>query len=248
MKILNRYLVVWMLGLALSLCAWTGASAEPTFELGLKAGVGVAKLHGGDTEGLEVFSDEDLGITVESDITDLKLGFVGGGYVMLHVTDQFGARVEALYFQKGGKGEFSGEITTPVTASYDGEATFTLDYFEVPLLGVVTFPAGPSGKVELFAGPSVGFNANAKAKVEVNVDGESSEEEEDIEDIKSIDFSGVVGAGFVLSLAKVNLFAEARYMHGFTKVDDSDAKADIKTSAFGFMVGIGFPLLPSVTP
>jgi hypothetical protein len=96
----------------------------------------------------------------------------------------------------------------------------------------------------------VGFNLTAETETEITVGGETESETEDIEDIKSTDFGGVIGVGFTLGLTSANLFADARWEYGFTKIVDAADEVDVKNSAFAFMVGVGFPLggPPSPTP
>jgi hypothetical protein len=211
----------------------TDAVAQTSWEIGLRAGMGGAKLTGDDVEAFTFYLDEST--YVQGDIGDMRMGFVGGGYATAHINEQFAVRLEALYLQKGGKGDLVGEIGgTPFAL----EMTFKLDYVEFPLLAVVSFPAGSSGTFDIFAGPAVSFNLSAE--IEAKAGGQSASE--DLEGVSSVDFGGVLGAGFTLALTSVDLFADARWEWGFTSIDDSEIEADIKNSAFGFMVGVGFPL------
>ena len=231
MKMLSRALVLGMACLALSLPSWTDAVAQTSWEFGLKAGVSAAKLSGDDTK-YEFTVDSDN--FEKGELGDMKLGFVGGGYATMHLNKQFGLRLEALYIQKGGEGTVEGEDGgVPYTADW----TATLDYFEIPLLAVFSIPAGTSGIFDIFAGPAVGFNVTAKEKYE----SASGSEEADIEDVTGTDFGGVLGVGFTLALDSMNLFADARWEMGFTNIIDVE-DADVKNNAFGFMIGVGFPL------
>jgi len=239
-KMLSRALMLGLVCLALTLPSWRDAVAQPSFEFGLKAGASAAKLTGDDTKAYEFQVDADN--FEKGNMSDMKLGLVGGGYAIMHVNDRFGVRLEALYFQKGGKGSAEGEDEG---VPYTADMTFKLDYFEIPILAVATFPAGPSGTFDIFAGPALGINLSGKQKTEWTAGGLSGTDEEDIEDIKSTDFGGVVGVGFTYALSTVNLFADARWEMGFTSiVDDPEAEdeVDIKNMGFAFMVGVGFPL------
>jgi len=233
MRVYARWFSIGFLGALLLFPMWTDAIAQTTWEIGLKAGMGGAKLTGDDVKSFTFFVDE-LNY-VEGDVEDMKMGFVGGGYATAHFAKQFGVRLEALYVQKGGTGDLTGEFDG---FPFQVEMSFKLDYIEFPLLAVVSFPAGTSGTFDLFAGPAVAFNLNAE--LEVEAEGQSASE--DIENASSTDFGGVVGAGFTLALTSVNLFADARWEWGFTNIVDSDLDADIKNNAFGFMIGVGFPL------
>jgi len=237
MRLFARMLAAGLLGILFLVPAWTEAAAQTSWEFGLKAGVSATKLTGDDAKAFTIVLDQDN--YLEGDIGDTKVGFVGGGYATMHVNQQFGVRLEALYFQKGGKGELSGEITAiPVSA----DMTWKIDYFAFPLLAVVSFPTSPSGTFNIFAGPAVGFNLSAKSEIEVTALGQTQTETSDMENISSTDFGGVVGAGFTLALTSVNIFADARWEWGFTTLDDGESAADVKNSALGFMVGVAFPL------
>ncbi len=237
MRLSARLWIVGVIGALLMFPAWTDTLAQPSWEIGLKTGVGTTKLSGDDVKNFSFFVDTDN--FIEGDIGDMRLGFVGGGYGTIHVNDQFGVRLEALYFQKGGKGDITGEVGG---VPFTGDLTFKVDYFEVPLLAVFSFPAGPSGTFDVFAGPALGFNLTGEMETEITVAGESVTETQDLEDIKSTDFGGVLGAGFTLSLTSVDLFADARWEYGFTKIIDTEDEVDLKNNAFAFMIGVGFPL------
>jgi hypothetical protein len=225
MKLSARVITAAAVALLFLAPAWTGALAQPSWEFGLKAGVSATKLTGDAVKDIGYYDH-------------MKVGFVGGGYATMHMNTQFGG-LEALYFQKGGKGSLDG-VESGQTFSAD--VTWTLDYFELPLLAVYSIPAGVSGSFDIFAGPALGFKVSSKSKEEWTAGAESGTIEEDINNVKSTDFGGVVGVGFTMGLSSVDLFADARWEWGFTKLDDSEAKADVKNSAFGFMVGVGFPL------
>ncbi len=241
----------------------TGVSAglaQPSFEFGLRGGLGLSKLSGSDLEVTQA-GTMDLGSgytgvgAIRSSIKDMKAGFVGGAYATVHVNPRFGVRVEALYTMKGGKGDNTGSIDVydpsnnfVGTMSLTGTNRMTLNYFELPVLGVLSFPAGPTSTFELFAGPAFAFRTTAEIKEEDTVtfmgQAETQSATTDIKDsIKGTDFGGVLGAGMTFKIGEPVLFAEARWTAGFTKIDDAADGADWKNNAFGFQVGVGFPLI-----
>lgn len=237
MKMLSRALVLGIVCLALSLPCWTDAVAQTSWELGLKAGVSSTKLSGDDTKYEETIDADNY---YKSDTSDMKVGFVGGGYATMHMNKKFGLRLEALYFQKGGKGTAEG---ADGGFAFTADETYTLDYFELPLLAVFSIPAGTSGTFDIFAGPAFAFNVTAKQKSEWTGEGDSGTDEEDIEDIKSSDIGGVLGVGFMFGMDSLNLFADARWEMGFSSIVDVEGEdVDIKNQAFAFMIGVAFPL------
>ncbi len=243
MKHFARLLAVGLLGVLFLIPAWTDATAQMTWELGIKAGVSAAKLSGDDTK-MEMIEDEDN--YYKSDMGDLKLGFVGGGYATMHMNKKFGVRLEALYFQKGGKGTAEG---ADLGFEFTADETYTLDYFELPLLAVFSIPAGTSGTFDIFAGPAFAFNVTAKQKSEWTGEGDSGTDEGDIEDIKSNDIGGVIGIGYMFAMDSMNLFADARWEMGFSSIVDVEGEdIDVKNQAFAFMIGVAFPLAGSDAP
>jgi hypothetical protein len=180
----------------------------------------------------------------KADISDMKIGFVGGGYATMQVNKSFGVRLEALYFQKGGKGTAEG---ADLGFAFTADETYTLDYFELPLLAVFSLAAGTSGKFDIFAGPAFAFNVTAKQKSEWTGEGESGTDEGDLEDIKSSDIGGVIGIGYTFGMESMNLFADARWEMGFSSIVDVE-DVDVKNNAFAFMLGVAFPLASGGEP
>ena len=235
MKLFSRVCIVGLLSALFLAPVWTDARAQMTWELGIKAGVSAAKLSGDDTKYEETIDADNY---YKSDISDMKIGFVGGGYATMHMNKKFGLRLEALYFQKGGKGTAEG---ADGGFAFTADETYTLDYFELPLLAVFSIPAGTSGTFDIFAGPAFAFNVTAKTKSEWTGEGESGTDEEDLEDIKSSDIGGVLGIGYMFAMDSMNLFADARWEMGFSSIVDVE-DVDVKNQAFAFMIGVAFPL------
>ncbi|UCG51597.1 MAG: PorT family protein [Candidatus Latescibacterota bacterium] len=242
--------------------SWTSVSAQPSFEFGVKGGLGFAKLSGDETSDTEFFYwDLGGGYYAEGEVIidfgDMKLGFVGGAYAALQIVDQFGVRLEALYFKKGGKGDNSGQVglydpADNLLESIDvsGENTVTLDYFEFPILGVISFPVGTQARFDIFAGPALAFKTSAEAEIELTLtaDGQSETEKETMDisdDVKGTDFGGIIGAGLTFDLQQVTLFFDARWEYGFTEIFEHPDDPELKNSAFSFIAGMGIPLAKS---
>jgi hypothetical protein len=209
------------------------AAAQVTWEAGVKGGVGMGKMTG-DVESTE----SDGTVTVTQNIDSYRTGFSGGGFATAKITKDFGVRLEALYSQKGGKGDFSVDDGTNVVT---GDATFKFDYFELPLLAVGTFAAGTKTMIEVFGGPVFGFNTGANLLLEA----EGQSDETDISDsVNSTDFGATVGAGLViLAHPKANVVIDGRYTFGLTNVaKDAPEDFDLKNSDIVFMAGVSFPI------
>jgi opacity protein-like surface antigen len=209
----------------------TLASAQVTWSAGVKGGINLSTPTGDDAKLVAVDSEANV---FESDIDGYRTGFLGGGFVTAKIHENFGVRLEALFAQKGGKGELT---DAPHTQDYQ----LKVDYVEIPLLAIAMFPAHDKATVHASVGPTISFNTNAK---EIWVfDGE--EGELDIDEItKSTDFGITLGAGIDVKVhERVTVIIDARYNRGLTKVQtDGDGQdIDIKNSAFGIMAGLSFP-------
>jgi len=186
-------------------------------QIGPKAGLNIANLGGDD-------ADELIGESFDS-----KTGFGGGIFFMYQFSNMFAIQPEAYYSMKGATYKEGGV-----------EFTYTLDYFEVPLLLKLIIPIeGSNIRPSIFAGPAIGFNTTSKVKVEF--DGESQEEDLK-DDIKSTDFSLVFGGGIGFMVGKNELGVDIRYILGLSSIDDSSEAFDLKNTAISFNVYFGFSL------
>lgn len=158
-------------------------------------------------------------VTGDVDNTDARTGLMVGVYTSFAVPGSpISIQPEVLYSQQGYK------MDDPEF----GEATAKIDYIKVPVLAKFSFGGGGMISPQIYAGPYIGFKANAKAEV----DGE----EQDIENIKSTDFGVSVGADlFINSLFSLG----ARYSAGLTSIAD-EGGADVNNSVFSIVAGIEF--------
>jgi hypothetical protein len=202
--------------------AAVSAQAAATWTLGFKGGVSIADLEGDD---------------VDSDETDKRVGFVGGGFAQVDLSPNFGIRLEALYHMKGASSDSAG-----------ADLTIQLDYFELPLLLVGQIPASQSVTVSAFAGPVVGFNVSANA--EASVGGLTGSV--DIGDyVAGFEFGLAFGLGASFEAGAAVITFDGRYDLGLQTVDDGLAtvfdastgtELDIMNRGFSVMAGLGFPL------
>jgi len=196
--------VVCALALAITSDAW---AAEGSYA-GVRGGVNMADITGDDAEGL-----------------DSRNGFMGGAFYGIDWED-FGVRIDGLYVQKGAEGDF---------AAPDGdvhETIIRLDYLELPVLFMVGFPTGDEFAVNLFAGPTFGFNL--KAEAEIPEHGETVEM-----DVETFELGAAIGGGFEYILSSMSFVADLRYAMGGTSISD---EFDGKNSGVGVTVGVKFPL------
>ncbi len=193
----------------------TDTSAQTV--IGVKGGIGIASLSlDPDVEGF-----------------DSRTTFTGGGFATFSLGETFFLQPEVLYAPKGAKGDIEGV-----------DATFALDYIEVPLLIGAAFDLGSSSvKPRVFAGPSVAFEIGCDVSgSEGGTSVSLSCSEIDLE-TKSVDFGLVFGAGVAIPLGSVQLIIDGRYDLGLSDINDTEGDdSSVKNRAWQFMAGVGFPI------
>lgn len=213
---------------AMALLALAASANAASNQFGVKGGVAIQELGGDDADDFESQMEN-------------RSGFVGGAYFQSDFSDNFGLRVEGLYFMKGASGDSAGV-----------ELTIKLDYLEFPVLLMGHLPLGESGRISLFGGPTVGFNMNSEA--EASFMGASASF--DIGDaISSFELGLTFGAGLSFNVGSVILGVDGRYGYGLTTVVDDDIDIDedgipdfggedfdVINQGFAVMASIGFPL------
>lgn len=160
---------------------------------GVKGGVNFGKFVGDDAD-------------IFSDALDEKYNFgYGGGLFISLPIDPLDIRIEALYQQNGAKYEGEEEGVT-------GTYTVQLNWIDIPVL--VGINAGP---IRVFAGPYIDYFLGGKFKLEVSYEGESFDEDEDIEsdDLQSINYGFIGGVAFGVG----GLELEVRYSQGLNTLD-----------------------------
>jgi opacity protein-like surface antigen len=194
---------------------------EKSVYFGLKLGLNVADVDG---------SVSAFGLTEDLE-TDTRLGFCGGVFVSIALSEWFAIQPEILYSMKGENDRI-------------GDGALELHYIELPILAKLTIPTQSVVTPTLFLGPAVSFNVDAKAKAF----GQSV----DIGDyVGTIDVGLTFGGGVDFALGSVKLILDGRYTLGLVNVADfpSDASSilgvpgaslDVKNRTISFMVGLGF--------
>jgi hypothetical protein len=109
---------------------------------GVKGGVNIADITGDNLDGL-----------------DSRNRFIGGAFYGMDFTDDFGVRIDGLYVQKGAEGPI------PIDDGDIHDVIISLDYIEFPVLFMVGFPTSDTFAVNLFAGPTFGFNITAEMEI-----------------------------------------------------------------------------------
>ncbi len=182
------------------------------FTVSAKAQTTSFGLKAGMTAANMKFSGSGMSVSMKS-----KIGYYAGAFADIGVSDQFSVQPELFYSLLGSKIDVN---------SGEGSVTGTED------LGYINLPVLLKYNKEgfsAFLGPQISYLLSAKSK-------SGGQTTDDKSNLKSTDFSGVIGAGYTLT----NGFGfDARYQLGLSDIAKSSAgEGTVKNSAF--MVGIHY--------
>lgn len=177
------------------------SSSDAQVQYGVKAGANFYKFSG---------SDANVGNVSPK----FKVGFAGGGFANIALSEMFSIQPELLYSMEGSKYEQGGE-----------KIVFKTNYINIPLLVQYNTSSGFYGET----GPQLGILGSAKATY-----GSMSQDFKD--QLKGINFSWAVGLGYKLTNG---LGVGARYNIGLMKVDKQTSD-DVKVG--GFHIGLFYTL------
>jgi opacity protein-like surface antigen len=215
--------LILVVGIILLLCVAANAQkpVPGVTGMGFKLGFDVAKINT-DYNELDEFLDS-------------RVGFIGGAYITYSLNRQFAIQPEILYVNKGAAKDL---ILI--------NATWAIDYLEVPVL--LKFDIVPNGPVHpnLFVGPAMSVLMSSKFHV-LDYDFDVSD------GMKTMDFGLVFGGG----LDYKRFTFDVRYTLGLTNTVDAakvnkitEAEPDdwyylegdpsIKNTNLSFMVGVRF--------
>jgi hypothetical protein len=235
------------------LLAATGADAQQRWMAGLKAGGNAADLRGSQAG---IFLSYPPYLSVQAPLSEKAVRFTGGGFIRMYVNDVFSLQAEALYTQNGGKGAMTGTVLYKASNNEEylgdisGEMNVSMDYVQVPVLGIFSFPGGESWVLTAFGGISTGFLVDANAKVEGEItfpQGNLSSTKVgysqtlDISSmISSVDVGGLLGVGLEIGVGNVQLLFDARLTFGFISVLE-EGDEGVYNQAIAVSGGVGIP-------
>ncbi|WP_339889953.1 porin family protein [uncultured Flavobacterium sp.] len=202
------YLIVVALGLVHTVNAQDSGStkAKNDIAIGIKAGLNISNFVGDDA----------------GDANSL-IGFNGGIFVELKVSDKFYIQPEVLFSTQGSKSDL-------LLEGNNIDISFKTKYINIPVMAKYNV----AKDFQLEVGPYVGFLVDADAKVTFQGQSESVDV---MEVLKSNDFGLNFGFNYDFSDA---IFFNARYAAGLVQIGDTGSEDDIKNSVIQF--GLGFRL------
>ncbi|MEO6220187.1 MAG: porin family protein [Ginsengibacter sp.] len=147
--------------------------------------------------------------------TDSKIGFYGGVFAEIGISENFAVQPELLYSLLGAK---SSDAT-------NGDDKINLSYVSVPVLAKYI-----KDGLSIVLGPQIGFLVSAKEKT-------SGSNEDVKDDFETTDISGVIGAGYTT----ISGFGfDARYQLGLSNIAKDSGGGKLKNNAFMFGVHYRF--------
>lgn len=174
-------------------------------------------------------------ITDDKD-ADMKVGFFAGVYGEFMLSEKFSIQPEILYSTQGTKYKENGSNEF---GSYAVDATFKLDYINVPVMAKYYI----NDKFSIEAGPYVGFLLKGIVSYDVSVSNENeSVSDGDYIDLKdqlnTVDFGLGFGAGYKVNS---NISLGLRYNIGLTDVEE-DAGDEMGSKNSVFQLSFGYKL------
>jgi len=126
------------------------------------------------------------------------------------------------------------------------KVTTDLNYMEVPVLAKYNFGNGKVGGY-VTAGPTMSYATGGRLRTAANfiIDFNVLDRKFDFDDldINKFDIGASIGAGGTVNLGGANLFLDARYTHGFNKLDNIPViDLDFKNRGFAVTTGFMIPL------
>lgn len=146
------------------------------------------------------------------------------------ISDDLGVEVGGAYAEKGAARRVRGM-----------DATFKLDYMELPVLFRLGIPTLGFMSPHVLLGPAVALevgcnSAGGDQALPCNSRGA---------EVKAVDVGAMAGAGFSLPISgPLSVSLEVFYDVGLVSIDDSASPEDVKNRAWSFLVGVGFPIEP----
>ena len=203
--------------------------------LGLKGGVNIANI-----------STPEITLVNISDVKTNK-SFTVGAVAEFGIANGFAIQTEVNYTKKGfiineGIPLELANIPLPIGV----KVTTDLNYIEVPILAKYNFGNGKVGGY-VTAGPTMSYASNGRFRTAANffIDFNVVDQKFNFDDlnISKFDIGASVGAGGTVNLGGMKLFVDARYTHGFNKLDNIPViDLDFKNRNFALTTGFLIPL------
>ncbi len=212
----QRGIIAFLLGCLL--LSATAVSAQTEARLGAKAGLSMYNFSG----------DAVWKVNADSRV------FVDFGvFAEIGVARNIAIRPELNYVSKGASRDYVVDVggAGPLSVTEDAKLT----YLQVPVLVKYTFPLQGKVQPSIFVGPAIAFNVSGKD--DISGYGDSRDGNKDIANVKSTDFSGIVGAAVSFPLGKMTGSFGVRYDMSFGKAFDDMDPNSVPENEVAFLQG-----------
>ncbi len=211
---MKKCALIFAAALLLTALAPQPVAAAVDFDLGIKAGVSLAKIKWSD----------------ETEATCNLIQPVFGVFASFNLTKNIAIQPEIYLLTQGGTDEYTYDLDT-----YAFKALYR--YIHIPVLAKVRLMNEGKFRPILFAGPAVGILLSAHEKHYTN--GVLDSDDDVKEYLKNTNFSLVFGAGVEYMMDKLMLILDVRYDMGLAGIE-AIGTDQLKTRALMFLVGVGF--------
>lgn len=174
--------------------------------------------------------DEDSLLIGEGSLGS-RNGLLFGAVAEIRFNEGFAIQPEVHFIQKGTKSEST--FADPQIGELLSESNVIINYIEIPVMLKGGFALGPV-RIDLLAGPSVGYAASGKSKFKTFLNGVLAEEGEEKLDFEDADFrrldvglQGGASVSFELG-ESLRLFVDGRYLFGLTNLNSGDEDFTVK--------------------
>lgn len=154
-----------------------------------------------------------------------RVGFGLGVVLDRSLSGQIDLHVEPMFLQKGAKIKEAGD-----------DITFNISYLELPIMFRYNFQTDSSIRPYVMAGPSLGLLLSAKYS------SKDGREQDAKDELKKMDLGVGFGGGVNISLDRMTLFVEARYVLGLSNINDESDESTVKNRGLQVVVGATVPL------
>jgi hypothetical protein len=223
-------------------------------KFGIRGGLNLANFNE-DIFQSGMYSSSGLTLPVGVD-QSMRNTFGFGGFLEYWINPTVAIQFNGMYNMKGVLVDININTTVNVMGiNFDVngnvEDIVALSYLSFPILGKIVFGKEGAIRPYLLAGPEIGFLLSAEeqgeGKMTVTAMGtsqtESIDETIDIkDDLESTEFALNFGGGVVIPMGNTNLFLDARYGLGLTKINKESGAGvnDVKNNIIYINLGILF--------
>lgn len=250
--IMDKKLVVFFVAAAMILSLSSLGFSQGPLKFGFRGGLNMASVTYDVQDEVDYIEGQPVVLKVDKKMRN-TFGF--GGFMEYWFSPMFALQFNALYNMKGVK--ITGKVDETLTISGiafnvkgEEDQIWKVSYLSFPILAKIAFAQNSSVRPYLMAGPEIGILLSAKTKMEGEVTAsamgitqtESYDDEEDIKDnTESMEFALNFGGGIIIPLGSIEMFIDARYGLGLTKVNKESMDGDdIKNKVIYINIGLIF--------